>query len=82
MGEQGRRGRQCSVERESDPENVSLAGQLGHRDQDEMLKDNDSDFPEPDAQAEHSGDRTWYAWVLAIGLAVLTISTWAGTWAK
>jgi len=40
-----------------DPENVSLAGQLGHRDQDEMLKDNDTDFPEPDAQAEHSGDR-------------------------
>jgi hypothetical protein len=30
-------------------------GQLGHRDQDEMLKDNDTDFPEPDAKAEHSG---------------------------
>jgi hypothetical protein len=33
----------------------SIAGQLGHRDQDEMLKDNDTDFPEPDAQAEHTG---------------------------
>ena len=38
-------------------EKDSLAGQLGHRDQDEMLKGNDTDFPEPDAQAEHSGDR-------------------------
>jgi hypothetical protein len=38
-----------------DPHNGSLTGQLGHRDQDEMLKDNDTDFPEPDAQAEHSG---------------------------
>jgi len=33
----------------------SLAGQLGHRDQDELLKDNDTDYPEPDADAEHSG---------------------------
>jgi hypothetical protein len=37
------------------PQHGSLAGQLGHRDQDEMLKDNDTDFPEPDAEAEHSG---------------------------
>jgi hypothetical protein len=35
---------------------VSYAGQLGHRDQDEMLKDNDSDFPEPGARAEHTGE--------------------------
>ena len=41
-----------------DPHNNSLAGQLGHRDQDEMLKDNDTDYPEPDAQAEHSGSRS------------------------
>lgn len=41
-----------------DPHNGSLTGQLGHRDQDEMLKDNDTDFPEPDAQAEHSGSRS------------------------
>jgi len=33
----------------------SLNGQLGHRDQDPMLKDNDTDFPEPDAHAEHTG---------------------------
>lgn len=33
----------------------SMAGQLGHRDQDELLKENDTDFPEPDAQAEHTG---------------------------
>jgi hypothetical protein len=33
----------------------SLAGQLGHRDQEQILKDNDTDFPEPDAAAEHSG---------------------------
>jgi hypothetical protein len=33
----------------------SLTGQLGHRDQDEMVKDNDTDFPEPDAAAEISG---------------------------
>jgi len=29
---------------------------LGHRDQDEMLKAADTDFPEPDAEAEHSGE--------------------------
>jgi len=33
----------------------SFANQLGHRDQDEMLKDNDTDFPEPDAHAEITG---------------------------
>ena len=32
-----------------------FTGQLGHRDQDEMLKDNDTDFPEPDATGEHTG---------------------------
>jgi len=36
-------------------QNAALVGQLGHRDQDEMLKDNDTDFPEPDAEAEHTG---------------------------
>jgi hypothetical protein len=34
-----------------------LSGQLGHRDQDEELKDNDTDFPEPDAEAEHTGEQ-------------------------
>ena len=38
------------------PSNNSMAGQLGHRDQDEMLKDHDTDYPEPDAEAEHSGE--------------------------
>jgi len=38
------------------PQHGSLSGQLGHRDQDEMLKDNDTDFPEPDAEGEHSGE--------------------------
>jgi len=33
----------------------SMGGQLGHRDQDDMLKENDTDFPEPDAKAEHTG---------------------------
>lgn len=30
--------------------------QLGHRDQDSMLKDADSDFPEPGQNPEHSGE--------------------------
>jgi hypothetical protein len=33
----------------------SMSGQLGHRDSDSMIKDSDTDFPEPDAPAEHSG---------------------------
>jgi hypothetical protein len=33
----------------------SATGELGHRDQDEILKDNDTDFPEPDAAAEITG---------------------------
>jgi hypothetical protein len=37
------------------PQFSPFAGQLGHRDQDEMLKDNDTDFPEPDAHAEITG---------------------------
>jgi hypothetical protein len=37
------------------PQHGSMSGQLGHRDQDEMLKDADTDFPEPDAEAEISG---------------------------
>ena len=38
--------------------NTSLQGQLGHRDQDEMIKDADSDFPEPGQSPEHSGEPT------------------------
>jgi hypothetical protein len=37
------------------PQHGSESGQLGHRDQDEMLKNNDTDFPEPDVEAEHTG---------------------------
>lgn len=36
--------------------NTSLTGQLGHRDQDPMLKSADSDFPEPGESPEHSGE--------------------------
>lgn len=38
--------------------NTSMAGQLGHRDQDAMLKSSDTDFPEPGPNAEHSGEPT------------------------
>ena len=38
------------------PGNNGLQGQLGHRDQDPMLKDADSDFPEPGQNPEHSGE--------------------------
>jgi hypothetical protein len=37
--------------------NSGLAGQLGHRDQDPILKDADSDFPEPGNSPEHSSGR-------------------------
>jgi len=37
--------------------NMSPDGQLGHRDQHPDLKDADTDFPEPDAEAEHSGGK-------------------------
>jgi hypothetical protein len=36
--------------------NASLSGQLGHRDQDPLLKSNDTDFPEPGENPEHSGE--------------------------
>ncbi|MBI2678834.1 MAG: hypothetical protein HYX28_08635 [Candidatus Koribacter versatilis] len=34
---------------------TSMAGQLGHRDQDPLLKSNDTDFPEPGESPEHNG---------------------------
>jgi hypothetical protein len=34
---------------------AGLAGQLGHRDQDPLLKDADTDFPGPGESPEHSG---------------------------
>jgi hypothetical protein len=38
------------------PGNAGMENQLGHRDQDPMLKDADSDFPEPGESPEHSGE--------------------------
>jgi hypothetical protein len=35
---------------------TSMAGQLGHRDEDPMIKSADSDFPEPGESPEHSGE--------------------------
>ena len=36
--------------------NTSMQGQLGHRDQDPLLKSADTDFPEPGENPEHSGE--------------------------
>ena len=36
--------------------NVSMAGQMGHRNQDPLLKANDSDYPEPGQNPEHTGE--------------------------
>jgi hypothetical protein len=36
--------------------NTGLQEQLGHRDQDPMLKDADTDFPEPGENPEHTGE--------------------------
>ncbi len=33
-----------------------MQGQLGHRDQDTLLKSSDTDFPEPGGNPEHSGE--------------------------
>jgi hypothetical protein len=37
-------------------DNTSMQGQLGHRDQDSLLKSSDTDFPEPGENPEHSGE--------------------------
>ena len=42
----------------SQSNNTSMPGQLGHRDQDSMLKSSDTDFPEPGGKPEHSGEAT------------------------
>jgi len=39
----------------NDESNTSLSGQMGHRNQPEEAQGEDTDFPEPDAQGEHSG---------------------------
>ena len=41
---------------EEPPGNTSMQGQLGHRDQDPLLKSSDTDFPEPGESPEHSGE--------------------------
>jgi hypothetical protein len=41
-----------------DKAQTSMRGQLPHRDQDPMLKDADTDFPEPGENPEHSGEET------------------------
>jgi hypothetical protein len=43
-------------DRPSQTGNTSMQGQIGHRDQDPMLKSSDSDFPEPGESPEHSGE--------------------------
>ncbi len=36
--------------------NVSMAGEIGHRDQDPLLKSANSDYPEPGQNEEHTGE--------------------------
>jgi|HubBroStandDraft_3_1064219.scaffolds.fasta_scaffold119890_1 hypothetical protein len=36
--------------------NLALSEQLGHRDQDPLIKGADTDFPEPGGSPEHSGE--------------------------
>jgi hypothetical protein len=38
--------------------NTSMQGQLGHRDQNALLKSADTDFPEPGGNPEHSQEPT------------------------
>jgi len=43
-------------DRPSQDGNTSMQGQIGHRDQDPLLKSSDSDFPEPGPNPEHTGE--------------------------
>lgn len=43
-------------EEPNQPTNTTLKGQLGHRDQDPLVKQSDTDFPEPGENPEHSGE--------------------------
>lgn len=46
-----------AVERDaSGPHNTEMQDQLGHRDQDPILKSADTDFPEPGGSPEHTGE--------------------------
>ena len=46
-----------AVEQDDRTTNTSLGGQLGHRDQDSLIKSNDTDFPELGPNEEHSGEK-------------------------
>lgn len=36
--------------------NTSMSGQLGHRSENPLIKSNDTDYPEPGENPEHSGE--------------------------
>lgn len=44
-------------DRPGQQDNTSLREQLGHRDQDPLLKSSDTDFPEPGGTPEHTGEK-------------------------
>jgi len=44
-----------SAHRNKSHSNNSLSGQIGHRNKHEDLHEADTDFPEPNASGEHSG---------------------------
>ena len=43
------------TEKHDVPGHIGLQQQLGHRDQDPMIKGADTDFPEPGENPEHTG---------------------------
>jgi hypothetical protein len=43
-------------EKPGQPSQTSLQGQLPHRPEDSRIKGNDTDFPEPGENPEHSGE--------------------------
>jgi hypothetical protein len=45
-----------AIEDERHETNTSLRGQLDHRSSDSMIKNSDSDFPEPGGNPEHTGE--------------------------
>ena len=49
-------GKGAVEEDKGQPGNTSMSGQLGHRDQDPMVKAADTDFPEPGGNPEYSGE--------------------------
>jgi hypothetical protein len=44
------------IEEHNHDGNLGLSEQLGHRDQDPLIKGADTDFPEPGENPEHSGE--------------------------